>query len=154
MKKPRTLIQLEDKIAAAREEQREACALAVADHHVYLSRREPSSDHREPGGYSAAVRATPLDSTPLGDEVRALRARVAELEAQVATLRDDLLAGGWTAGKSQWKVMHGERVRERDEAVAALRGLLPARGMGFGGYDRAQAEENARAILAKYPEGK
>lgn len=53
--------------AAAREEQREACALDAEE------RVGCASTYDE-------IRSVPLDATPLADELRTLRARVAELE--------------------------------------------------------------------------
>lgn len=60
--------------AAAREEQREACALDAEE------RVGCASTYDE-------IRSVPLDATPLADELRTLRARVAELEAENKDLK-------------------------------------------------------------------
>lgn len=70
------------RLAAAREEQREACALRVDAVKCYGYGVEAD----EPGvrdQCAGEVRDTPLDATPLADELRTLRARVKELEAGV-----------------------------------------------------------------------
>ena len=93
----------ERRIAAAREEQREACARLVADFEVHST--SPVLRSR----IARAIRAAPLDATPLADELRTLRAaldeervkrqewqvtahgfevRVAELERENAAWRD------------------------------------------------------------------
>ncbi len=67
------------RLAAAREEQREACARFIHDEYYYQSASEAGHDDA-----MACIRATPLTTTPLADEIAALRARVAELEAREA----------------------------------------------------------------------
>lgn len=65
------------RLAAAREEQREACALDAEE------RVGCASTYDE-------IRSVPLDATPLADEIAALRARVEELEAEQEA-RDDVM---------------------------------------------------------------
>jgi len=75
------------RLAAAREEQREACAEYATERHAAYGWED-----REVRSIGIAVRATPLTATPLADEIAALRARVAELERQ----REGMLMGGVT----------------------------------------------------------
>ena len=144
------------RLAAAREEQREACALDAEE------RVGCASTYDE-------IRSVPLDARPLADRIEeleaaeekaeegvrywtdlaqaeardaaALRARVAELEAQV-------------------QVMTGIR-EDRNEAIEALRGLVSLAEHAMAAANRDGAEyhpdeelREARAVLAKHPEGK
>lgn len=140
------------RLAAAREEQREADAR-------HLARFWYGVDANAVNIYGpvAVVRHTPLDSTPLGDEVRALRARVAELEAQAA--KDDAhvveVNDAHLKQVAALRTLRAGLERERDEAVAALRECIrlhyvAERGDGCTCRDL----DAARAILAKYPEGR
>lgn len=69
---------LKDEAARAREEQREACARAL----------DPETTLKGEW-FAARVRATPLDATPLADEIRVLKATLdgAESDANIETVR-------------------------------------------------------------------
>ena len=108
------------------EEVREACAQRLVGN---LATRGDAID---------AVRATPLTATPLADENAALRARVAELEQrQVGHVLVSFAA-------------HEQGRADVRKAVEALRDLVAsdpeADLMGY-----ADADERARAVLAKHP---
>jgi multidrug efflux pump subunit AcrA (membrane-fusion protein) len=93
------------RLAAAREEQREACWDVVSD------------NHDEP--YSKTLRAIasmPLTATPLADEITALRARVAELEAEA--LRQRLILEGQRARLCGASARAETAEAERDELRA------------------------------------
>lgn len=211
------------RIAAAREEQREACALRAG------AGDPEDHDHAKawPCWWCAKaneVREVPLTATPLGDEVRALRevvqgmnegalvvvsaaeydelkalrarvaeleermgvvlhagpstalsvsvfgrakkaeaerealrARVAELEASKKTLDAVCAVLGREVGNrgdSEGAVDVAERIiRERDEAVAALRALR-ASYLADGGARDDEGVRLANRALAKYPEGR
>lgn len=72
-------------IAAAREEQREACVRNTATAH-------PVSSHIWREDVFSAIRATPLDSTPLGDLVNRLRGDISTLGADLLQARAELAA--------------------------------------------------------------
>ena len=126
-------------VAAAREEQREACARVAADadcdcpefeDSCRTKGRESLHDGTASGVIADIIRATPLDSTPLAD-------RIAELERQM-------------------RVMIGIR-EDRDEAVSALRGLRREVSAKLTGRDSEPGEfgrawRTACAVLSKYPE--
>jgi chromosome segregation ATPase len=65
-------------VAAAREEQREACERYAEERHAAYGWAE-----NEVRSIGIAIRNTPLDATPPADRIAALRARVAELEADL-----------------------------------------------------------------------
>ena len=83
-------------VAAAREEQREACAKAATPREVEVPDDDGTFavEDEEVDALEIVdrVRATPLTAKPLADEIAALRARVAELERQ----REGMLMGGVT----------------------------------------------------------
>lgn len=170
-----------ERLAAAREEQREAdakfcpnclgvgfverpvpcpyCDDSTHDHYC------PTGTQRQQCGCGAErIRATPLTATPLADRLAAAEARVKDLERAEKTLD----AVCWVLGRevgnrgdSEGAVDVAERIiRERDEAVAALRALLPevygTRSPQTVGYaiDHHRIIAQARDVLAKYPEGK
>jgi chromosome segregation ATPase len=65
-------------VAAAREEQREACERYAEERHAAYGWAE-----NEVRSIGIAIRNTPLTATPLADELRTLRARVAYLEGEL-----------------------------------------------------------------------
>lgn len=109
------------RLAAAREEQREACARRVKG---AIDRYDYSDDASEEAVHDACVDAcgdTPLDATPLADELRTLRARVAELEAFIVdacrekTLHGStpsLIAGASKLGIAAFEAWWAERAEE------------------------------------------
>ena len=106
------------RLAAAREEQREVCARVVEDQHLYMA-----------GTHSATVRSAPLTTTPLADELRTLRARVAELEGKLGEWAEkDGNSPGYNLEKAKMygRIAHDERKRaETAEArVAELEAQL------------------------------
>ena len=139
------------------EEVREACAQRLVGN---LATRGDAID---------AVRATPLTATPLADENAALRARVAELEkALLDACREKFLRGHVTTllfdslrlkvpgveHYESWGEERKSRLQQAEadvrKAVEALRDLVAsdpeADLMGY-----ADADERARAVLAKHP---
>lgn len=126
--------------------------------------------------WDEAVKATELEQAHVrlravaaareeqGDEVRALRVRVAELERSEKTLD----AVCWVLGREVGNRGDSEGagdvteriIHERDEAVAALRGLLRDEWYTYEGNLEASGRASvddlnaARAVLAKYPEGR
>ena len=94
------------RIAAAREEQRASDAEQLARIWYGLP-NAGRADH----GPVAVVRSTPLTATPLADEIAALRARVAELEAAANTAGADASAAALRAMARATKAE-----AERDEA--------------------------------------
>ena len=92
------------RIAAKGEEVREACA-----RHIWaMSRRPTAEELMEMVGFA---RSTPLTATPLADEIAAMRARVAELEAAANTAGADASAAALRAMARATKAE-----AERDEA--------------------------------------
>lgn len=127
-----------DADAAAREEQREAIAL-----HVLKPDRWSEDDIilGYPEDVAADIRATPLDATPLADELAALRADLAhalgvrdaamEAETKAETERDALRAqrDALQATLCDLSAAFDKRGAQRDAAVEALAEIArPKRG--------------------------
>lgn len=102
------------------------------------------------------------EKAELVSECAALRARVAELEAQAA--KDDAhvveVNDAHLKQVAALRTLRAGLERERDEAVAALRGLLRDEWYTYEGNLEASGRASvddlnaARAVLAKYPEGR
>lgn len=104
------------RIAAACEEVREAVARHVMGPAL---KRDPDlfADHLEEV-YAATIRRMPLTATPLADEIAALRARVAELEAYAK------LADSDAEGEERRADELEARVAELERQVADLEGAV------------------------------
>lgn len=105
------------RLAAAREEQREACALDAEE------RVGCASTYDE-------IRSVPLTTTPLADEIRALRERAEKAEAEQNQMRLEL--------KSIWKHVDGEPNRQD----AALRQVCDERDALRAQVERVQKERD------------
>lgn len=155
------------RLAAAREEQREACALRVDAVKCYGYGVEAD----EPGvrdQCAGEVRDTPLDATPLADELRTLRARVAELEAQVEAQRASSQRhmngreSYWLEQRVKWIAehdryaesckWHADRAEKAEAQVAAARAVA-AEELDHGART-VEAGEVAAAVLRAMDEAK
>lgn len=100
--------------------------------------RKMADDAFDGSGFSEQM----LSNGPVADlmtDLRALLDAYAALETDNERLRTDLLAGGWTAGKSQLRAMHGELMNENAGLKAALEQLRADSKLwkiGAGGQDK------------------
>lgn len=123
-----------DADAAAREEQREAIAL-----HVLKPDRWSEDDIilGYPEDVAADIRATPLDATPLADELAALRAEVARLAPF------ERAASYWKDNHDREKNAHAGTAASHAALRADLAHALGVRDAAMEAEDKAEAERDA-----------